>query len=79
VVLKGRPSTVSEIVDVGLPRPRTRETLSLPLFVELREHVWNTLLDEARRSEFQLEGRSPDVPRRQKSSPSDGGAERMEP
>lgn len=78
VVLKGRPSTVAEIVRVDLPRPRTRETLSLPLFVELREHVWNTLLDEARRAEFQLESRSP-VSRRHKSSPSDGGAERMEP
>jgi len=69
VVLKGRPSTVAEVVRVDLPRPRTRETLSLPLFVELREHVWNTLLGEAHRAELQLEGRSTPVPR----------AERMEP
>jgi NitT/TauT family transport system ATP-binding protein len=61
VVLKGRPSTVAEVVRVDLPRPRTRETLSLPLFVELREHVWNTLLDEARRAELQLEGSSTSV------------------
>src|SRR5215510_6349538 len=27
VVLKGRPSTVAEVVQVNLPRPRTRETL----------------------------------------------------
>jgi NitT/TauT family transport system ATP-binding protein len=79
VVLKGRPSTVAEVVRVDLPRPRTRETLSLPLFVELREHVWNTLLDEARRAELQLGSSSPPLPRRHKSSPSDGGAERMEP
>lgn len=78
-VLKGRPSTVAEVVQVDLARPRTRETLSLPLFVELREHVWNTLLDEARRAELQLEGSSAAVSRRHKSSPSDGGAERMEP
>ncbi len=78
VVLKGRPSTVSEIVEVDLPRPRTRETLASPLFSELREHVWNTLMDEARRAEFQLEGGSA-VPRRRKSSPPDGGAERMDP
>ena len=78
VVLKGRPSTVSEIVEVDLPRPRTRETLASPLFSELREHVWNTLMDEARRAEFQLEGGSA-VPRRRKSSPPNGGAERMDP
>ncbi len=79
VVLKGRPSTVSEVVEVDLPRPRTRETLASPLFFELREYVWNTLLDEARRAEFQLEGCSPAVPRRRKSTPPSGGAERMEP
>jgi NitT/TauT family transport system ATP-binding protein len=55
VVLKGKPSTVSEIVPVNLPRPRTRETLSSPRFAELREHVWRTLMDEARRAEYQLE------------------------
>ena len=55
VVLKGRPSTVSEIVPVNLPRPRTRETLATQRFAELREHVWRTLMDEARRAEFQLE------------------------
>jgi NitT/TauT family transport system ATP-binding protein len=78
VVLKGRPSTVSEIVEVDLPRPRSRETLASPLFSELREHVWNTLMDEARRAEFQLEDGSA-VPRRRKSSPPNGGAERMDP
>jgi len=56
IVLKGHPSTVSEIVEVSLPRPRTRETLASPHFAELREHVWSTLMDEARRAEFQLEG-----------------------
>ena len=55
VVLKGKPSTVAEVVQVNLPRPRTRETLSSPRFAELREHVWRTLMDEARRAEFQLE------------------------
>jgi len=55
VVLKGRPSTVAEVVQVNLPRPRTRETLATPRFAELREHVWRTLMDEARKAEFQLE------------------------
>jgi hypothetical protein len=29
--------------------------LSLPRFAELRERVWNTLMTEARKAEFQLE------------------------
>jgi NitT/TauT family transport system ATP-binding protein len=55
VVLKGRPSTVHEIIEVDLPHPRRRETLTLPRFAELREIVWNTLKDEARKAEFELE------------------------
>jgi NitT/TauT family transport system ATP-binding protein len=52
VVLKGRPSTVFETIEVGLPRPRGRRTLAEPRFAEVREHVWTTLMDEARRAEF---------------------------
>ena len=52
VVLKGRPSSVSETVAVDLPRPRSRLTFALPRFNQLREHVWSTLMDEARRAEF---------------------------
>jgi len=55
VVLRGRPSKVSEIIDVDLPHPRTRATLSLARFSELREYVWGTLIDEARAVEFELE------------------------
>lgn len=56
VVLKGRPSTVHEVIDVGLPHPRTRATLATPRFNEVREHVWETLFDEARRAEREMEG-----------------------
>ncbi|HYL89625.1 MAG TPA: ABC transporter ATP-binding protein [Burkholderiales bacterium] len=52
VVLKGRPSGVHETVRVDLPRTRGRETLVHPRFVELREHVWSTLMKEAREAEF---------------------------
>ena len=55
VVLKGRPSTVFEVVDVDLPHPRSRATLSLPRFSALREHVWTTLMDEARAAELELQ------------------------
>ena len=54
VVLKGRPSSVYEVVEVDLPRPRNRATLQLPRFAELREHVWGTLMAEARQAEFDV-------------------------
>ncbi|MGE5089186.1 MAG: ABC transporter ATP-binding protein [Candidatus Levyibacteriota bacterium] len=54
VVLKGRPSTVHEIVEVDLPRPRDRSTLTLPRFAELREHVWSTLMAEAQKAEYEV-------------------------
>jgi NitT/TauT family transport system ATP-binding protein len=55
VVLKGRPASVFETIEVDLPFPRSRETLTLPRFAELREHVWATLMDEARAAELQLQ------------------------
>jgi NitT/TauT family transport system ATP-binding protein len=54
-VLKGRPSAIKEIVEVDLPHPRSRETLRHARFAELREHVWNTLMAEAREAEFHVE------------------------
>jgi NitT/TauT family transport system ATP-binding protein len=54
LVLKGHPSGVHEIVDVDLPRPRSRETLLLPRFAELREHVWTTLMADARQAELEV-------------------------
>jgi NitT/TauT family transport system ATP-binding protein len=55
VVLKGRPAGVHEIIDVDLPQPRNRATLTHPRFAALREHVWTTLMDEARAAELQLQ------------------------
>ena len=55
VVLKGRPASVFEVVEVDLPHPRTRETLTHPKFAALREHVWKNLMDEARAAELQLQ------------------------
>jgi NitT/TauT family transport system ATP-binding protein len=54
VVLKGRPSSVYEIVKVDLPRPRDRATLLQPRFAELREHVWSTLMADARQAELAI-------------------------
>lgn len=55
VVLKGRPSSVFEVIAVGLDHPRSRATLAEPRFAEVREHVWSTLMDEVRRAEKELE------------------------
>lgn len=54
VVLKGRPSSIFEVIDVNLPAPRDRATLSHPRFSEVREHVWSTLMDEIRAAEFEV-------------------------
>jgi NitT/TauT family transport system ATP-binding protein len=54
-MLKGRPSNIEKIVEVNLPRPRSRDTLRHARFTELREEVWNTLMTEAREAEFHLE------------------------
>jgi NitT/TauT family transport system ATP-binding protein len=54
VLLKGRPSTIHEIIAIDLPRPRTRETLSQPRFAELREHVWGALSEEVKRAEQEV-------------------------
>lgn len=54
VVLKGRPSGVHEIIEVDLPHPRGRATLAHPRFAALREHVWATLMDEAKAAELEL-------------------------
>lgn len=43
VVLNGRPSKVSQIIDIDLPWPRNRETLLIPRFAELREYLWSLL------------------------------------
>jgi NitT/TauT family transport system ATP-binding protein len=55
LVLKGRPSKIEEVIQVDLPRPRSRATLGEPRFAELRERVWSTLMSEARKAEFTID------------------------
>lgn len=54
MILKGKPSGIFEMVEVDLPHPRDRATLQHPNFVKLREHVWRSVMDEARAAERQL-------------------------
>ncbi len=55
MVLKGRPSSIYEMVEIDLPHPRNRDTLAHPNFARLREHVWRCVMDEARAAELQLQ------------------------
>jgi NitT/TauT family transport system ATP-binding protein len=50
VVLKGRPSTIHEIIDVGIDRPRDRSTLANRRFAEIREYVWSILMEDIMRA-----------------------------
>jgi NitT/TauT family transport system ATP-binding protein len=54
VVLKGRPSHIHEVIDVGIPHPRTRETLSTPRFQEVKAHVWDLLMQDVIEAERQV-------------------------
>lgn len=43
VVMATRPGRVAHVENVALPRPRTREVESLPVFAEMRARLWNEL------------------------------------
>jgi NitT/TauT family transport system ATP-binding protein len=43
VLLTPRPGRVSEIVDVGLPRPRPADLASMSRFIEIKEYLWARL------------------------------------
>ncbi len=45
-VVTNRPGRIKEIIDVDLPRPRSRASRQLPEFQELRERVWQLLSSE---------------------------------
>jgi NitT/TauT family transport system ATP-binding protein len=55
VVLRGRPSSIHEVIETGLPRPRTRDVFSSPRFNEVREQVWGLLMREAEQAERELQ------------------------
>ncbi len=54
LMLKGRPSSISDIIDIDLERPRSRATLLEPRFSKLKEQVWTTLVDDVKRAEYVL-------------------------
>lgn len=40
-VVTNRPGQIREIINVGIPRPRGRESRKLPEFQQLRDHIWD--------------------------------------
>jgi NitT/TauT family transport system ATP-binding protein len=46
-VVTNRPGRIKEIIDVDLPRPRTRSSRHLPEFQATRDHIWNLLSNES--------------------------------
>lgn len=54
VVLTGRPSHIHEVIDVGIPHPRTRETLSAARFHDVKTHVWDLLMKDVIAAERQV-------------------------
>jgi NitT/TauT family transport system ATP-binding protein len=45
-VVTNRPGRIKEIIEVDLPRPRSRASRQLPEFQALRDRVWQLLSDE---------------------------------
>ncbi len=45
-VVSSRPGRIKEIIDVDLPRPRSREMRHLPEFQKTRDHIWDLLSGE---------------------------------
>lgn len=42
-VITNRPGRIREILDVNIPRPRSRASRNLPEFQQLRDHIWDLL------------------------------------
>lgn len=47
LVMSARPGRIREIIDVGLPRPRTLKTLSEPRFHEIANHIRGQVFSHA--------------------------------
>jgi NitT/TauT family transport system ATP-binding protein len=46
VILRGRPSEIFDIVDVGIPRPRGRDAVDSERFRVVRDYVWKAVMNE---------------------------------
>jgi NitT/TauT family transport system ATP-binding protein len=46
VILRGKPSAIFDIVDVGIPRPRGRDAVDSERFRIVRDYVWKAVMNE---------------------------------
>jgi NitT/TauT family transport system ATP-binding protein len=46
VILRGKPSHIFDIVDVGIPRPRGRDAVDSERFRVVRDYVWKAVMNE---------------------------------
>jgi NitT/TauT family transport system ATP-binding protein len=46
VILRGKPSGIFDIVDVGIPRPRGRDAVDSERFRIVRDYVWKAVMNE---------------------------------
>jgi NitT/TauT family transport system ATP-binding protein len=46
VILRGKPSQIFDIVDVGIPRPRGRDAVDSERFRIVRDYVWKAVMNE---------------------------------
>jgi NitT/TauT family transport system ATP-binding protein len=51
VILRGRPSQIFDIVDVGIARPRGRDTVDSERFRIVRDYVWKAVMNETTETE----------------------------
>lgn len=49
-IMTARPGHLKEVIDIDLPRPRTKQTRNMDRFIELRNQVWDILGEEVTRS-----------------------------
>jgi NitT/TauT family transport system ATP-binding protein len=47
VILRGRPSSIFDIVDVGISRPRGRDTVDTERFRTVRDYVWRAVMHDS--------------------------------
>ena len=47
VILRGRPSSIFDIVEVGIPRPRGREVVDSERFRGVRDYVWRAVMQDS--------------------------------
>ncbi|GLC81437.1 ABC transporter ATP-binding protein [Lacrimispora brassicae] len=46
IIMSARPGRIKEIVDIGIPYPRTQETKMMPEFLELKNYIWSQVYQE---------------------------------